>query len=152
MALDEDFLRAVDEYVADGQVAKQRLYWTESGDLVENLLDDALTVCQCERCGLLSKELRDDFANLGIDDTLIGDPLECLEIESLDELSMQIDLDTIDCGEDFVLDPSAIHAGRHRRDRSPRRQRWPRLGGGDGNGHGSLDRRAPVSLGETISK
>src|SRR6266536_3105215 len=96
VTLHVDLLRAVHENVADRQVSEKGLDGTEAGDLVEKLFDDFLTVRDGEGRRLFLQQLDHNGANLGVENPLVGDLLECFEVEALDQLPMKLYLDTID--------------------------------------------------------
>jgi hypothetical protein len=77
-------------------VAEQRLDWTESGDLVHDLLDDFFALDLAERRGLGAQKLDDRVADLLDENRLVLDCFEGLEVEPLDEPAVEIDLELLD--------------------------------------------------------
>src|SRR5262245_4884669 len=105
-ALDVDLLRAVHQDVGDRLVAEERLDWTETGYLIDDLLDHLFAFGLTQRCRFAAQELRDRGADLRDEDLLVRDALEGLEIEPLDESTVQVDLELVDGTECLDLDPA----------------------------------------------
>jgi hypothetical protein len=92
---DVDVLRAVDEDVGDRRVAEERLDRPQPGDLVDDLLDDLLALRGRQRRVLGAEELGDRLANLDGELPLVGDLLERLEVEPIDETTVHVQLELI---------------------------------------------------------
>src|SRR6185369_11001289 len=95
-ALDVDVSRAIDEDIADAVIAEQRLDRPESGDLVDDLLDDLLALVRAQRRLLGADELDHRIADLRREQCFVSDALERREIEALDELAVELQLQLID--------------------------------------------------------
>ena len=80
-------------------IAEQRLDRTESGDLVDDLLDDLFALDLAERRRLGAQKLDDGVADLLDENRLVLDCLERLEVEPLDEPAVEIDLELLDRAE-----------------------------------------------------
>ncbi len=63
-ALDIDAVRAIDHDLGDGVVGEERLDGAEAGDLVDDALDQALTLIACESEVLLSDVVPDELVDL----------------------------------------------------------------------------------------
>src|SRR6185312_16558805 len=94
--LDEDHLRAVHQDVADRRVAEQWLDRSESDHLIDDLLDDLVALALAEWSGLVAQQIQNRAPDFCGDDALVLDLLERVEIEPLDESSVQIALELID--------------------------------------------------------
>src|SRR5687768_3883136 len=114
VALDVDLMRAVYQDVADRRIAEQWLDRPESDDLVHDLLDHFLALVLAQRRLLGAQELDDGGANLPRELALVLDLLERLEVESLDQSPVEIDLELLDGAERRLLAlPSAgVHPRR----------------------------------------
>jgi hypothetical protein len=77
-------------------IAEQRLDRTESGDFVDDLLDDLFALDLAERRWLGAQELDDGVADLLDENCLVLDRLERLEVEPLDEPAVKVDLELLD--------------------------------------------------------
>src|SRR5439155_26215063 len=84
LSFDVDALRSVHENVRDRPIAEQRFDRSEAGHLVDDLLDDLLTLDLAQRGGLDAQELDDRVPDLLNEDRLFLDLLERLEPETVD--------------------------------------------------------------------
>jgi len=60
------------------------------------LLDDLLALALAQRCCFLAHEIEDSLANLGRELCLTADLLERIEVQSIDESPVQVNLELID--------------------------------------------------------
>jgi hypothetical protein len=112
-ALHVDVARTVHENVRDRAVAEERLDWAEADHLVDNLVDDLLALGLRQRCRLAPQQFGNREPDLRRDLALVRDLLERLEIETLDELAVDIPLQLIDRIQNvFIGAPGSEHARR----------------------------------------
>ena len=141
LALDVHVLRAVDENVGDRVVAEQRLDRAESGDLVDDLLDDLFALDLAERRRLGAQELDDGVADLLNENRLVLDRLERLEVQPLDEPAVQVDLELLDRAQSRGLELVRERAAAARCQRLAGMSRRRRSNVGDGSERSRCRRR-----------
>src|SRR5829696_6368384 len=90
--LDVDVFRTVHQDVADAAIPEKRLDRAKSCDFVDDLLDDLLTLRRAQRRLLGADELDDCVPNLRRQERFVGDALERREVETFDELAVQLEL------------------------------------------------------------
>src|SRR3954465_1133677 len=83
-ALDVDALVSVDQDVVDGRVLEQRLDRTQTGHLIDDLVDEGVELLRVKRDALRKHVLRHQRGNLPPYLSL-GDLLDRREIDLLDE-------------------------------------------------------------------
>ena len=91
VALDEDFVVAVDQDIADARLFEQRLQRAESEHFVEHLFDDLGLLGGGHGHALFVEQAFDDAADLGAN-AVLGNGGGALQIEDADQLAMDLRL------------------------------------------------------------